>query len=271
MLAEGDVAVDERGFDGREFASVPRSFLAEEFVDRAGARAARNMPLASTQPSPSVAPPLMKTGRGAHKSDEFVRSRRADRLGVERAVVLEEVAGHPVVFAGAGDVFHLFAAIAAIDFRAAFAGRADVGDGEARVVGHGDERRFAVARVAFDADLLGVHGFIGLEIIEARLAPQAQARSAPQSSSLRGWPLLTRPMMPCVRPSPLSAWTLVGMIDRVAPAFGEDLLLPRGAVPMIAWPLLGVALGACASMTSLLKANSMHDGHGPVALAGVET
>src|SRR5262249_10991598 len=42
------------------------------------------------------------------------------------------------------------------------------------------------------------------------LAPHAQARSAPQSSTLRGWPLLHRPMIPFVNPAPLSAWTLLG-------------------------------------------------------------
>ncbi len=43
-----------------------------------------------------------------------------------------------------------------------------------------------------------------------RLAPQAQADRAPQSSSMRGLPRLTSPMTPEVRPAPLSACTLVG-------------------------------------------------------------
>ena len=57
-----------------------------------------------------------------------------------------------------------------------------------------------------------------------RAAPHAQARSEPQSSGLRGWPLLTRPMMPLVRPAPLSAWMLAGLSDGVAPAVGDELL-----------------------------------------------
>src|SRR5947209_7839551 len=43
------------------------------------------------------------------------------------------------------------------------------------------------------------------------LAPQAQADRAPQSSALRGWPLLTSPIPPLVRPAPLSACTLAGL------------------------------------------------------------
>ena len=115
-----------------------------------------------------------------------------------------------MVFVGAGDVFDHLAPVAAAELCAAFAGGADVGDGEALVVGHGDDSGFAVAGVAFDADLFGVYRFVGLEVVEARLAPQAQARRAPQSSSLRGCPLLQRPMMPSVRPAPLSAWMLPG-------------------------------------------------------------
>ena len=40
-------------------------------------------------------------------------------------------------------------------------------------------------------------------------APQAQARSTPQSSGLRGWPLLVRPVM-LVRSWFLSGWMLAG-------------------------------------------------------------
>src|SRR3954467_13133617 len=46
-----------------------------------------------------------------------------------------------------------------------------------------------------------------------RDAPHAHARSAAQSSGLRGCPLLTRPTMPRVIPAPLSAWTLPGLIE----------------------------------------------------------
>ena len=85
-----------------------------------------------------------------------------------------------MIFAGGGDVFELFAEVAASELGAAFAGGADVGDGEARVVGHGDEGGLAVARVAFDADLFGVDGVVGFEVVEgAAGAPGPGAEDAP--------------------------------------------------------------------------------------------
>ena len=86
--------------------------------------------------------------------------------GFGRAV-LQEVAGHPVILAGAGEVFDGFAEVAAQGSCSAFTGGADEDHGEARIVGHGDERGFAVAGDAFDADVFGVDGGIGLEIVEA--------------------------------------------------------------------------------------------------------
>ena len=71
MLAEGEVAVDERGFDGWEFGGA-EVFFAEEFVDGAGATAARNMPLASTQPSPSGGAAADEDGARRAEGDEFV-------------------------------------------------------------------------------------------------------------------------------------------------------------------------------------------------------
>src|SRR5271166_1517995 len=71
-----------------------------------------------------------------------------------------------MIFAGASDVFDNFSEVTAIEFGSAFAGRTYVGDRKALVVGHGDERGLAIARVAFDADLAGVDGFVGLEIVE---------------------------------------------------------------------------------------------------------
>ena len=48
------------------------------------------------------------------------------------------------------------------------------------IVGHGDERGLAVAGVAFDADLFGVDGFVGFEIIEgAAGSPGPGAECAP--------------------------------------------------------------------------------------------
>ena len=98
------------------------------------------------------------------------------RLG---GAVLHEVAGHPVVFA-AGEAFDGLAEVAAKQRCAAFAGRADEHHGEALIEGHGDERGFAVARDAFDADMLGVDGGVGFEVVEAAArAPGPGAQRAP--------------------------------------------------------------------------------------------
>ena len=51
---------------------------------------------------------------------------------------------------------------------------------ESLIEGHGDERGLAVARDAFDADMLRVDGWIGFEIVEsATRAPSPGAQCAP--------------------------------------------------------------------------------------------
>ena len=117
--------------------------------------------------------------------DQFVRVDRqiAGGLAAERrfgGAVLQEVAGHPVILARAGEVLDRLAPIAAMQLGAAFAGRPDQHHREARIERHRHQRRLAVARNAFDADLLGVDGFLGFEIIEAaRRAPCPRPQRAP--------------------------------------------------------------------------------------------
>src|SRR6185437_6470551 len=88
-------------------------------------------------------------GAGGAEGDQLVGvdGKVAGVLAAEGGVagaVLEEVAGHPVILAAAGEVLDGFAPVAAVEFGAAFAGGADEDDGEALVEGHGDERGFAV-------------------------------------------------------------------------------------------------------------------------------
>src|SRR5439155_973052 len=90
---------------------------------------------------------------------------------LKRAGILEEVPRHPVVLAGRGDVLHQLAEVAAVELQAAFAGRADETDGEPLVVRHGDDRRLAVSGEALDTDLLSVHGFVRLEVVERPAGP----------------------------------------------------------------------------------------------------
>ncbi len=121
----------------------------------------------------------MKTGRGAQRATNSCAS-TGKSLGVERTGVFQEVAGHPMIFGSGGDVFDLLAEVAAKDLGAAGAGGADEGDGETLVVGHGNERGLSVARETFDADLFGVNGGVGFEIVEgAAGSPGPSAECSP--------------------------------------------------------------------------------------------
>ena len=131
--------------------------------------------------------------------------------GRQRTGVLEEVAGHPVELIGGRDIAYLLAEDVPVELGAAFARGADVGDGEARVVRHGDQRGLAVARVALKADLFRVDCLVGFEVVEAAAgAPAPGLQRAPVVEFAR-LALVARPMMPLVRPAPLSSCTLVGM------------------------------------------------------------
>jgi len=89
-----------------------------------------------------------------------------------------------MVFARPGDVFHQLAPIAAVNLGAAFAGGTDEGDGETLVIGHGHDRSLTIARVALQADLLGVHGFVGFKIIQdAAGAPGPGTQRTPIAGS----------------------------------------------------------------------------------------
>ena len=85
---------------------------------------------------------------------------------MEWAGVFEEVAGHPMVLARTGDVLECLAQVTAIELSSAGSGRTDVGDGEAGVVGHGDEGGLAEAGVAEDSNLFCVDGLVGLKVVE---------------------------------------------------------------------------------------------------------
>jgi hypothetical protein len=119
---------------------------------------------------------------GGAEGDELVGV-NGDVVGGFRAAEGEEVPGHPVVLA-AGEAFDGFAEVTAEGSRAAFAGGADEGHGEALVEGHGDEGGFAVAGDAFDADVFGVYrggdGGVGCEEVEGLAgAPGPGAEGSP--------------------------------------------------------------------------------------------
>src|SRR5258706_9182246 len=106
-----------------------------------------------------------------------------------------------------------------------------------------------------------------------RAAPQAQARSEPQSSGLRGWPLLTRPMMPLVRPAPLSAWMLLGVIVAYPHPAAMSCAVEDG--PAAAPPKAPGRAGGAGAPAGLGRPpppkppNIISTGTWPLALAGV--
>ena len=83
-----------------------------------------------------------------------------------RSAILQEIARHPMVFARAGQVLDCFPKIATMQFCAAFTRRANQSHGKPRFKSHGDERSLAVARHAFDPDLLSIYSRVGFEIIQ---------------------------------------------------------------------------------------------------------
>src|SRR6266851_212874 len=117
VLAEGYVAVDERGFDGWEGGGAEISF-AEEFVDGASGCGGYEHSLCV---GPAVAfgsASADEDGAGGAEGDEFVGV-YGEVGGGEGAGVFEEVAGHPVVLAGGGYVFQLLAPVAAVELGSA--------------------------------------------------------------------------------------------------------------------------------------------------------
>ncbi len=163
--------------------------------------------------------------RRAH-GDEFVRIDR-QIVPVHGTGVLQKVARHPVILIDPGHVLDDLAPIASMQFGAAFTGGADVGRPHPRVVGHRDNRRFAVPRVALDGDVLGVYRLVGLEIIDgAARAPGPGAQGAPivelarlafvaQADDAEG------------QPGAVIRLNAARVECGVAPAAGENLLLPR--------------------------------------------
>ena len=131
-----------------------------------------------------------------------------------------------MIAARAGEVLHQLTEDTAMQLCAAFAGRTDEADGEAPVVGHRHERRFAVARQAFDADLFCVHCLVGFEIIErAARAPSPRTQRAPILRLAR-LSFVAEADDAFGQSSAIVSLNAGRDENRVTPAFGENLLLP---------------------------------------------
>ena len=97
-----------------------------------------------------------------------------------RGAVLQEIARHPVVFAGAGQVLDGLAEIAAVELGAPFTRRTHQRQGETRLESQRYQCGLAEARHALDPHLLRVHGGVGFEIVQtARRAPGPGAQRTP--------------------------------------------------------------------------------------------
>src|SRR5580704_2055580 len=141
VLAESYVAIDKRGFDRGEFAGSHILF-AEEFVDRARAGSGEEHAFGI---DPSIAFGRARADEDGARRAESYQFVGIDRqiVPVERASVLEEVARHPVIFVGSGNVLDEFTPVAAMQLQATFAGGTDEGNGETLIVGKGDGGGFA--------------------------------------------------------------------------------------------------------------------------------
>ena len=92
---------------------------------------------------------------------------------------------------------------------------------------HRDERRLAVARHAFDADLLRVDGLVGLEIVEAaRRAPRPRAQRAPVVRLAR-LALVDEADDALRQAGAVVGLNAAGIERREAPAVGDELLRRR--------------------------------------------
>ena len=143
VLTEAQVPIDARCFDGRKHGCFEARF-AEQTIDRAGGDGGHEHAF-------GVGPAITIGGSAADeqrprrgKSDELVRV-DWKVAPLERAGVLEEVTCHPVILPCRGDILDDLAPVASVEFGSAFAGRTDVADGEASVIGHGDESGLAPA------------------------------------------------------------------------------------------------------------------------------
>src|SRR5262245_2657789 len=116
-----------------------------------------------------------------------------------------------------------------MQLRAAFARGSDEADRKALIVRHRNESGFSVARKSLDADLFCIHGFVRLEIIECAARTPCPGAQSP--------PILRLPRLAFVhqaddaarQPGAVVRLNAVRADDRVAPTFGEHLLLPGGS------------------------------------------
>ena len=138
------------------------------------------------------------------------------------SAVFEEVAAHPVVFA-AGEALDRLAEVAPERCRAALSRRADQRHREPLVEGHRHQRGFAKARDALDADVLGVDGGVGFEVIEsASGAPGPGTERAPVLGLARA-AVIDEPDDAAAKTGSVIGLHTGGVEEDKAPAVGDEL------------------------------------------------
>jgi hypothetical protein len=239
VLTPGEFAADER-VDGRQrvgqiIAGRAEILLAEQPVGGAGEyggheatsrvhpiRVARRDPVADeARPRGAQRNQLMLVHRQVGHG--FLAKRRVVRR------ILQEVAGHPVVFAAAGQVLQKLAEVAAKQLGASRAGGGDEPRGDPPVEGRGDQRGLAVPRHAGDAHLGGIDArvWVGFEVVdESAHAPGPGAQRAPVVGPARL--ALVRQADDAFAQAVVVRLNAVRIDRAVAPAIVECLLRPGG-------------------------------------------
>ncbi len=117
-----------------------------------------------------------------------------------------------------------------MELGAALARRGHEGDREARLVGHRHERGLAEAREPLDADVLRVHGLVGLEVVErAARAPRPRAERSPVVRLAR-LTLVDEADDAFRQPRSAVGLDARGIEHGVAPALRDELFLPGRSI-----------------------------------------
>src|SRR5579883_2334539 len=188
-----------------------------------------------TGPAATVARniPLRRSGSDKHRPR---RAQRDQLMRIDWQIfrrqwprVFQKIPRHPVILARSRHVLQLLPKIPPVKFRSALAGRTDVCNRESRVVSHRHQRRFPVTRMAGDPDPSRIYRGVALEVVQrAARSPGPRAKRSPVVEFAR----LSAIGNPddSTRKSPAVVFLNTrGNERRVTPAFGQELLLPRGS------------------------------------------
>jgi len=206
VLAEGDVAVDQRrerrrhvrlqrighAVEAQAEFRVTERFLPEQFPDGARAgrrheRAGRVLPRLAAPTRTRMAIPVELDVFAAAHEDRARRDERNELVCVGRKIVhgkrpgvLDKVGSHPVILTGSREALDLLADQMAPELGTALARRTDEAGKHARLVDQSSQRGFAIPRMPFEGDLLGINERVLLEeIYQLARTPSPGAERAP--------------------------------------------------------------------------------------------